>query len=256
MKRIETHDPVLDGDPVKYLWDLRVFAVSLLQNRDYAVWERMIVLGLFCKKLQELVENGPVDDIPGLIVHYRDLIEEGVSLKKGLGSIESKHSIQMELLKEIADKRYSNGITSRRYLKCLSEFLNGIRYTRESTVEEIGKRYNEAYREHYEPFMGEHEYIMENYLVNHVYKNLFPFNDEKSLFDSYMMMVLHFALIKMHLIGMGAYHKGLTLELVIELIQSLAKTVEHNQRYLDEIAGLMRGNGYNTIGFMAILIKN
>jgi lysine-N-methylase len=55
---------------------------------------------------------------------------------------------------------------------------------------------------------------------------------------------------------MGAFHKGLNLELVIKLIQSLAKTVEHNQQYLDEIADLMRKNGYNTMGYMAILIKN
>lgn len=42
------------------------------------------------------------------------------------------------------------------------------------------------------------------------------------------MLVVHYALIKLILIGMSSYHKGLTAEPVLKLIQSFAKTVEHN----------------------------
>lgn len=136
------------------------------------------------------------------------------------------------------------------------EFLWGIQYDADSTVEEIGLRYHEAWQNYYEPYMREHEYIFENYLVNYVFKNLFPFTAEKTLFDSYMMLVLHYSLIKMHLIGIAGYRKGLNDEIFIKLVQSFAKTVEHNQRYLNEIADLMKQNGFNTMAYMSILIKN
>lgn len=252
---INTHDLKHNNKPIKYLWELRVFTISLMQNRNYRLYERLIILGMFFKNLQERVSEGKVNDIPGLIASYTNVIEDG-SLRESLSSIPVQYHIQMKLLKEIADERYFMGITSKRYLECFTTFLKGIEYTKDSSIEEIGERYQKAYKEYYEPFMDNHEYILENYLVNYVYKNLFPVSKEKSLFDSYMMMILHYSLIKLHLIGMSGFYKGLTTDKVIMLIQSFAKTVEHNQKYLNGIANLMKQNEFNTMAYMAILIKN
>ncbi|HOV25210.1 MAG TPA: flagellin lysine-N-methylase [Pseudobacteroides sp.] len=252
---INTHDLKFNNKPVKYLWELRVFTISLLQNRNYRLYERLIILGMVFNMFQERVSEGKVNDIPGLIASYSNIIEDG-SLRESLSSIPVQYNIQMKLLKEMADKRYLMGINSKRYLECFSDFLKGLECTVDAKVEEVGERYQKAYKEYYEPFMDSHEYILENYLVNYVFKNMFPFSKGESLFDSYMMMVLHFSLIKMLLIGMAGFHKKLTVDLVIKLIQSFSKTVEHNQKYLDRIADLMRYNGFNTMAYMAILIKN
>ncbi len=252
---INTHDLKYNNKPQKYLWQIRVFTISLLQNRNYPLHERIIILGMFFQKLQEYISDERVNDVEDLIASYTNIIDED-SLGESLSSIPVQYNFQMQLLKEIADKRFFMGINNKRYLECFSSFLGGIQYTEDAKVEEIGERYHNAYNDYYRPFMDKHEYILENYLVNYVFKNLFPFTGEKSLFDSYMMMVLHYSLIKMNLIGMAVFHKGLTVDLVIKLIQSFAKTVEHTQKYLDTIAELMRQNGFNTMAYMAILIKN
>ena len=252
---INTNDLKLKSKPQKYFWELRFFSVGLLQNRNYLLSERLIILGMFCRKLQDYISESRLDEIPELITTYTNIIEDG-SFRDSLSNIPVQYAIQMELLKEISDKRYFLGIQSQRYVKCYSEFLNGIQYTAEAKVEEIGQRYRDFYNQYYLPFMTGHEHILENYLVNHVFKNLFPFTEEKSLFDSYMMLVLHYALIKMHLIGMAGFHKRLDEELAIMLIQSFAKTTEHSRKYLDNVADLLKQNGYNTMAYMAILIKN
>ncbi len=252
---INTHDLKLNSKPHKYLWELRIFTITLLQDRSYLLWERLIILGMFFQKLQKHVDNGSINEIPELIASYTNLIENG-GLRENLSSIPAQYAIQMELLKEIAEKRYFQGVNNKRYLECFGEFLYGIQYVSGASVEDIGLRYKEAYENYYVPFMEEHGHILENYLVNHVFKNLFPVTGEKSFFDSYMMVVLHYALIKMHLIGMAALHKGLSVGLVIKLMQSFAKTVEHSPVYLNGIAELMRQNGFNTMPYMSILIKN
>ncbi len=252
---IKTDDLKQNNKPLKYLSEFRDFTISVLQNRSYTLSERMIILGMFFQSIEQMIQDKKISDIPGRIVSYRNIINEG-SLRESLSTIPVLYAMQMELLKEMADKRYFMGVTNKRYLECFSEFLIGVQYTAESKVEEIGQRYHEASEVYYEPFMNEHEYILENYLVNHAFKNLFPSSEEKSLFDSYMKLVLHYTLIKMHLIGMAGYHKGMTEELVIKLIQSFAKTVEHNEAYMKGIAELMRQNKFNTMAYMAILIKN
>lgn len=255
MKKMNTQDPKLDNKPEKYLWELRIFTITVLQDRNYTLSERLILLGMFYMNLQELVSSQKTNEINRLITTYSNILEKG-SLRDSLASIPTHYNIQIELLKKIAEIRLTKGVPSKRYLECFTEYLHGIQYTAETKIEELGQHYQNVCKEYYEPFMSKHEYILENYLVNHVFKSLFPFTGEKSIFDSYMMLILYFALIKMHLIGMGGFHKGLTVELVLKLIQSFSKAVDHNQKYLDEIAELMRQNGFNTLPYMAILIKN
>lgn len=255
IKNVDTKNNKLINMPHKFFWELRIFTISILQNRKFKVWERMIILGLFYKKLQDYIDNNKVDLIPDLIIYYSDFANQE-TIKESLSSIKTNQTIQVSLLKKLAEKKFLSGVFSRRYIECFEAFLNGLQYTNDANVEEITENYKKAYSDYYEPFMKEHEYILENYLVNYVFKKLFPFSGYNSVFESYMMLAIHYSLIKMHLIGMAAFYKGLTLELVIKLIQSLAKTIEHNQAYLDDIAKFMVENNFKTMAYMVILIKN
>jgi len=120
----------------------------------------------------------------------------------------------------------------------------------------ILNQYTISYSKYYKPFMENHEYIMENYIVNYIFKNLFPFGESLSIFESYVLLVVHYSLIKLHLIGMSSYHHGLTTEIVIKLIQSFAKAVEHNPQYLKSVIDLLKKNDVTNLAYMVILIKN
>ncbi|MBN1064033.1 flagellin lysine-N-methylase [Clostridium botulinum] len=239
----------------KYFWDIRVFVISLLQNNKYELWERLIIVGMFIKKIQEEIDNKNFNNISNIISIYSRYVEED-SFKKQLNNISSEESIQIKLLKEIADKRHLFEIKNSKYIEFFSEFLKGIDYNEEDDIKEIGKRYKKAYMSYYGPFFNEYLYILENYCINYVFKSVFPFEEKKSMFDSYMMLIIHYSLIKMNLIGISAFHKGLTTETVIQLIQSFAKTIEHNKTYLNYIEKLMKDNKLNNIAYMAILLKN
>ncbi|MGB9858964.1 MAG: flagellin lysine-N-methylase, partial [Moorellaceae bacterium] len=252
--RLNTADIKWVNRPEKYFWNLRVLTIDLLQNRTLILEDRLILLGMFCQKLKEYVDSGRVKEIPALIDSYNRVMVDG-AIQESLESIPAQSAIQMKLLKELADQRFPFVVRSTRYLECFAECLHGLQYTQEAKVEEIGERYAGAYADYYRPFMEEHGYILEHYLVNYVFKNLFPF-DRKTVFDSYIMLVVHYALIKLILIGMSAFHKGLTPELVVKLIQSFSKTMEHNTPYLNRVLDLLHANGYDTMAWMAILIRN
>lgn len=254
---IDTHALAVANKPQRYFWELRIFTIDVLQNRAYTLSERLIFLGLFYQKLAEVVETGQIEGIPHLIADYTNLMESDACREVLTDSISANPAIQMELLKELADQRLLQGISNPRYMECYVQFLKGVAYTGDATVEEITERYLEAYRDYYLPFMQEREYILENYLVNYVFKNRYPFSGEKELFDNYVMMVIHYAMIKMHLIGMAAYHKdSFNEELVIKLIASFARVVEHNNAYLRRIHDLLKANGFTNMAYMAILIQN
>lgn len=253
-KELTTNNPRFSNKAQKYFWDLRIFTIQVLQDRSYTLSERLIILGLFYQKVQSLTTEENVDLIPDTITSYSEMMNHQ-GMKESLMNVPVNLAVQMELCKELVDYRFGQGIQSKRYLECLGQALNGIEYTSDSTVEEVAVRYKNCYDEYYEPFIIRHEYILENYLVNHVFKNLFPFG-KNSLYNDYVMLILHYSMIKLHLIGMAGFHKGLSEELVIKLIQSFAKTVAHNSSYLNKMFDLLGKNELTTMAYMAILIKN
>lgn len=253
---LDTGDMKVAHKPERYFWELRIFIIALLQNRSYALWQRLVILGLFCRSLTQLVSQAKLHDIPQLMGTYLHHLDQGM-FKEELDNIPHELTIQMELMKEVADERIFSGVNSPRFMECFGEFLHGISYTSKAKKEEIGEHYAKACATYYQPFMDQHEYILENYLVNYVFKNMFPFSREKHIFDNYVMLIIHYSMIKMLLIGMAGLHKNnFSTDHVIKLIQSFAKVIEHNNVYLKKVFKLFAANKFNTMAYMAILIKN
>ncbi|MCU6792940.1 flagellin lysine-N-methylase [Paenibacillus sp. WQ 127069] len=255
-KTIDTSNKIMSNKLERYFWELRIFSIHVLQDRRYSLTDRLVILGFFYQKLEEYKNDSRISEIPVLIGSFSNMLEDG-SIKESLSGVPSHAAVQMELLKELADERIFSGVSNQRYFECFAAFLHGIQYNLDDSVEDIAERYDEAYTKYYLPFMENYEYILENYLVNYVYKNTFPLGMYSSVFDEYVLMVLHYGLIKMHLIGMSRFYKeNFNLDLVITLIQSFAKTVEHNNQYIGHIMKLMEKNNYKSMAYMAILIKN
>ncbi|KQL47281.1 hypothetical protein AN963_16505 [Brevibacillus choshinensis] len=240
-----------------YFWDIRIFSIELIQNRSYSITDRVLVLGLFYQNLQELVEQNKASDVPQLIENYRKLVKAG-SLRDSLRQIPIEATAQIRLLKELIDVRIHAGGANQRYLKSFEAFLEGIHYDDSADIETIATHYQNAHDTYYQPFMQKHFYILENYLVNYIYKNTFPFyGNNISFLDNYILLGLHYSLIKMHLIGIAGYYKAdLKVDHILTLIQSLAKTIEHNNRYLQFAFDYLKIREFSSIAGMAIFLKN
>ena len=255
-KNVDTNKPLFGKPLEKYFWDLRIFTISLLQNRNYSLEERLIVLGLFYQKVTELINEKKDNQIMSIINNYIDNINNS-AYNKLLKDIPSQNFIQMKILKEITDKRILRGVTNERYLDCFRKCLLGIGYINGEEITNISKKYTEAYENYYKPYIDNHSHILENYLVNYVFKNAFPLGTRKNVFDEYMIMIIHYAMIKMHLIGIAGHHKeDFSTDHVVKLIQSFAKVIEHDNNFINDIYNLLEYNNINTMAYMTILIKN
>ena len=104
--------------------------------------------------------------------------------------------------------------------------------------------------------MKNHEYLIENYLVNYVFGGLFPAAESTKPFEAYRMLAIRYALIEYYLIGISAFRKGLTEEDCIRFIQVFSKAIEHHHTYLESIASYMKRRKYDTLPCLALLIKN
>jgi lysine-N-methylase len=244
-----------DNKVTEYFWELRIFTISLLQNRSYRLDERLIILGLFYKQLQNYLENDNSDKILSLINNYDLFIKTG-QLRESIRNTGENYTIQMELLKELCDIRANSRINCKEYLNVIDEFLQGLGYIDLSNIDESSIKYKEAYDNYYKIYMENKEYILENYLVNYTFMNLFPYDEDKSVYQQYILLVLRFALIKMLLIGLSAYHKEISENLIVRLFYSFTRVVDHDLNFMNNALKILEEQNFTTIGYLTILIKN
>lgn len=148
------------------------------------------------------------------------------------------------------------GTENQRYLNFFQLFLDGISYEQGKDIETISAHYQLAFATYYQPFMQCHSHILENYLVNYIYKNTLPYS-KTNVFEDYVSLALHYSLIKMHLIGISGFHKeNFSAGHAVQFIQSFTKVVEHNNRYLQIALNYLKKRDFTSIAGMAIFLKN
>lgn len=246
-------------NPAAYMWDLRTFTIQVLKTREYQLWERLVVLGIFYHRVSRHIKEKQAMQIPGLIELFTQMIVDG-SFKTELTTIPSQINVQVDILKWLADERLLYGVQSKAYLECYQEFLQGLGFSGEDSQQlELAKvkdYYTKAYAEVYAPFMQDREYILENYLVNYVFKEVFPAT-HKEVWEAYVQMTLQYAMIKLQLIGIAGHQKSTFSEdSIVKLVFSFGKVIEHSGDFLRKVQEKLSARQYNTLPFMAILIKN
>lgn len=239
----------------RYFWDIRIFSLTLLQDRNYRLEERLIILGIVYKKIENLYKNNKMKEIPIMLENMNHAIQDGI-LKDDINRIPTNISIQLRLVKEMTDKKVLQGVDNGRYINCLRETLMGIGCVEEVNYEIMTQKYNENYSKFVQPYLKEKEYILENYLVNEFFKFCMPFGEFNSIWDSYVFLCVLYSMVKLNIIGISGCHNELNDEIMIKVIQSLSKEVLHNDPYIQGIVKLIKDNEFDSLAYMSVLVKN
>lgn len=248
-RKVDTNKVDFKNKINRYLWDFRIFTISLLQNRNYRLWERLTILGLFFDK----VSKSKLVDSISIIANYNSNINKGL-YKGELSKIPSNMEVQLLITNALTQKRVSMGTSNEKYMKLLKKCMEGIKCGKKEEESNI-KGYEKAYKYYTENFEEKYEHILENYLVNDVFKDMFPLI-RKNLFENYEILIVKYSIIRMHLIGLASFYKEeFTEEKVVSLIQSFSRVVEHNNLFVDKIYSILKENNMATMAYMTMLIK-
>lgn len=253
------HEPVpQNGTTFRHFWDVREFCLLLVQDRTYPLWQRLFLLGMFCKRLGEMLGSRQFGLVPKLLHDYAEVVTAG-KLREEMERIPVRATVQVQMVVELAFGYLSQHKPElSRIHECLEDFLDGLGYHVNAGLESCTRRYSDAYANWYKPFTERYPYVLENYLINHIFRVVFPFGQvPESVFErperEFLMLCLEFAALKGLLIGMsGHYRETLSLEHVVKLVQSLAKTLEHDA----SLGGALNWRGLSDTNCVAALLRN
>ncbi len=257
--RAMADEPVpTDSHHFRYFWDVREFCLLLVQDRSYPLWQRLFILGMFCRRLGETVGSRQFQFVPKLLHDYAEIVCSA-DLRPVMDGIPVRATAQVKMVVEVAFgylRQHKSELS--RIHECLQDFLRGVGYQSDVGLESCTERYTQAFTNYYQPFMDRYPYLLENYLVNHIFRVVFPFGqDADRVFErpqrEFLLMCVEFAVLKGLLIGMaGHYKESFCADHVVKLAQCLAKTWEHDST----IGGALNWQGLSDSNCVAALLKN
>jgi len=254
--------------PYLYFREIRCFVIWLLQYRAYPLWKRLVLLGSFCDQLQEMATAGRHSQTAEFLEVYRDAIQRNL-FDQALTSHVAEPAKQLELVLELIVGRIGSDFTPPRFLVCYQDFMHGMEWTAESSMDDIGRRYAAAHAQYYAPFLAQHGYMLEHYLVSSVHRTLFPLGAQESsrglsvgqaaqsIREQCMLLLIHYAIIQTVLIGRASLYKTqFSTTHAVQAIQSFAKTFEHSVPFPQRTFKTLADKGIQTCASLAILLRN
>jgi len=246
-----------------YFWAIREFAITLIRNRRYPLWQRMFLLGTFSRRLEALVHGEVERGFPALLSDFSAAVASG-SLRAKIETIPADLALQLTMVMELAKLGAKSVPCSPRLGETLRAFLQGIEHGNPVSLEGQCAEYAVAYQSFYAPFFLKHPHILENLLINMILRKLFPFG--LKLFDpaatpepakEFALLATEFALLKGLLIGVaGCYREAFSIEHVVQTVQIATKHFEHNTGFLPKAHALLAERDLDNARGLTMLLRN
>lgn len=241
--------------PFEFLKEIREVSINIIKNRRFTLSKRLYILGEFINGLEEEYDNNPEKALEYIKEYDINSIQEDY-FENPLN-----YAIQVDFFKKIFTMlRVEKDIDSERFKVYSREIVEGFNLNEEDYLQKNVQRFVKAFEDYEEKFLEPNSYIFENFLVNFMYSNLFPFCEIKSVFDSYIMLLIRYTFMRFYLVGIYLKNEeseeniGLSKEEVVRFIQCFAKVVEHHKTYLIDLLNYIKSHDYNNLEFVKTLL--
>ena len=224
----------------KYMLEIQIALIAILQNRTLTINQRLIVVGFFLDKLTEIYfKDLGVEDLLKLIAAYKSkkFWAEQVPLMLRIVSFNSRKFI--ELIFKLFESLYGGEKaklteTGREIMNTVVDVLqikpdkNNKVLTSETTAnyEKLAEA-RKIFAEEYSPFL-------ENYLVNEFFMNVYPWHFAENLAKNYAVFVATYKIFE--LLIFSATQKGFSSkEDLLKIVDSFTTQSDHTKDFQKKI---------------------
>jgi lysine-N-methylase len=244
---------------------VRQYCLLVLTDRSYPLWQRLYLLGILVRRLEVLAGDAPVTSwceahpaaVETLLSDSARVAGTGV-VRAAMEEIEGHPAEQLQFVAAVLRLRIPGPPIPPRFIQCVQEFEAGLGC---NTSDEAGilAAYAQGFEQYYRPLMDANPHLLENYLINHIFKNHYPFgrHKEKTTPEAeHLALTVHVATAQALLIGIANYQRqAFGVGHVVKLVQSLAKTMEHSKQYLEQIGEFVAEKSLNNLRGVALLVR-
>jgi len=252
-----------DREPLGFFWPVREFVFTLLRDRSYPLWQRLFLMGSFCRRMDAIARGESERGVTAFLRDFAGAVNHG-ALRAAMETIPADLHLQLDMVLRLAGLCRDRSAVGARFVECLETFKRGIDARPDATMRDLIAAYAGAYQKIYAPFFARNPHILENYLANAIFRRQFPYGlkdgklqPKPEMTREYALLATQFALIKGLLIGVaGAHGEAFAEEHLVYTIQSASKHFDHHPQFLDQVHELLVKTGRDNPHGLTMLLRN
>jgi len=251
-----------------YFAEIRTTTLALIGARNLPLWQRLFLLCLLCQRLDS-IESGQIRaDIPGYLADFRAAAASG-ALTPQIESTPFDPEAQLDAVLRLAGLMLHRSRVTARFTECVAAFTSGIGNGPTATLQTLTTAYSSAYSEWFAPFERRHPHVLENYLINLVVLNRFPFGRASSAPGSetptsthqkgheFGRLAAQLALTRGILIGVAGHHRErFSPEHVVHTVQAISRHFDHHPEFLSSAHALLVDCHLDGVTGLSVLLRN
>ena len=208
---------------IRIFWKLRTASIAAAQSRQYKLSARMLIIGSLIKQADELFKAGRYDEAARLGEEYLERLDSDqyCNLDEGRSAADELDvRFINELLKKLELRE--SALLSR----CLAQAREGLGITPEG---ELPENIADDFHRFYDMYLADKEYILENYVVNHILTDGFPFNyyKEDSIMKNYRELLIKYNMVRFLLVGVSRRNLKFDKRRAVECVSSFSRAYDH-----------------------------
>lgn len=214
--------------------EVRTQMFQILLTRELDLSKRLAVLGFFCLRLTELLEQGLTSNLQGLIRTMNAVVENG-AIQIPLKSLDQRQYIQaMFAWDHLA--ALENGSLSPRSRKVMDAVILGLGIPADGTPDEAALMHGlEVGTPRLDEALQAAPRLLEHYLFNEALREVFPWSDETP-YRHFINLLLDFTLLRVMLVGRAAAQEAiLTPSELVETVQVFVKCAQPGAKMVDKL---------------------
>jgi lysine-N-methylase len=232
---VDTESKYWKKTPVSQLPELRDLSIKILQNRSLPLNDRLIELGSRLYGISQNDVSSPESSCEPIKFNnpYAFRLDFFTHIIESLGDFDENDSPVFTRITDLILDKFN-------LLDDASPDIDFYKLNVETRVN---------------PFTEEYSYVFEHYLVNFIYQDNFPFSENQSMFDGFVMLVLRYALIQFYLAGIAASKGTLTIDDAAQMIQVHTKIINHHKTFMYNVLHEIKRKEFDSMEFIGILLS-
>ena len=211
----------LDEKIMSHVIEIQIAMISILQERTLTLDQRLIVLGFFLDALDEIFSTEPFDN---------------AALIKLISAYESKRFLAEQVPRLLRAVKFDAKKFAALMFELADNFYGVGKFT--DAVSKIAANYEKL--SHFRKnFLVEHATFLENFLVNELFINCYPFRFDGSIIKNFGVFAIKYKIFELTLF-LAALKNPLGEDDLIALVDWFASQFDHVDAYHRQIFDYLR----------------
>lgn len=229
----------LGDDAIASMNDLRAVIVAILQIRTISLEARLLLLGRLLAESESAMKLGPQGiskQLPNVLGKYVQMLPHAHIIQEQIEALRPNPVQRLRLFQTILTDLQPD-IQQPVLKRCFDEACRGLSWKpgESSDDSKLIALHEDIYRKYLGPFLADHPFVLENLIIHHIFRSLFPFRGN-GLSSQYRELVSLYLISHTFLLGLSGYRQATTQEMIIEFFYSFFRLASHSKNYLGQVA--------------------